>query len=77
MQPPIMPIVVFILCYALFVALPKWRSLVACGGALALVLTGTLPWHNALTELIQDKMGWELPEVATVLKAPTKKRKRA
>lgn len=32
----------------------------------------------ALTEIIQDKMGWEIPEAATVLKAPTKKqRKRA
>ncbi len=30
----------------------------------------------ALTELIQGKMGWELPESATVLKAPSKKRKR-
>ncbi len=31
----------------------------------------------ALTELIQGKMGWDLPEVVAVLKAPTKKRKRA
>jgi Na+/H+ antiporter NhaD/arsenite permease-like protein len=53
MQPPIMPVIVFVLCYALFVALPKWRSLVACGGALALVLTGSLPWHDAVTQTIQ------------------------
>jgi len=31
----------------------------------------------ALTELIEGKMGWELPEPVTVLKAPAKKRKRA
>jgi Na+/H+ antiporter NhaD/arsenite permease-like protein len=53
MHPPVMPVVVFLLCYVLFVALPKWRSVVACGGGLALVLTGALPWHDALTELIQ------------------------
>ncbi|MEI6149944.1 MAG: SLC13 family permease, partial [bacterium] len=48
-----MPIVIFVLCYVLFVALPKWRSLAACGGGLALVLTGSLPWHAALTQTIQ------------------------
>ena len=53
MQPPVMPIVIFVLCYVLFVALPKWRSLAACGGGLALVLTGSLPWHAALTQTIQ------------------------
>jgi Na+/H+ antiporter NhaD/arsenite permease-like protein len=53
MQPPIIPIIVFVLCYVLFVAFPKWRSVVACGGGLALVLTGALPWHHALTGMIQ------------------------
>jgi Na+/H+ antiporter NhaD/arsenite permease-like protein len=53
MHPPIMPIVVFVLCYAMFVAFPRRRSIIACGGGLALVLTGTLPWHEALTGVIQ------------------------
>ncbi len=46
------PPAVFVLCYALFVAFPRHRSIVACGGALLLVLTGALTWHTALFEMI-------------------------
>ncbi len=53
MHPPYMPVMVFVLCYALFVALPRWRSLVACAGGVLLVLGGTLHWKTALTGLIQ------------------------
>ncbi|MCX7885967.1 MAG: SLC13 family permease [Verrucomicrobiae bacterium] len=41
-------LVVFAVCYFLFVLLPRRRSLVACGGAATLVLTGTLSWREAL-----------------------------
>ncbi len=44
---------VFVGCYALFVALPRHRSYVACAGALALVLTGALEWQDALAHKIQ------------------------
>ncbi|MBN1269958.1 MAG: anion permease [Kiritimatiellae bacterium] len=47
-----MPVVIFVLCYALFVALPRRRSLVACGGALLLVLTGQLTFFEALFEQV-------------------------
>jgi Na+/H+ antiporter NhaD/arsenite permease-like protein len=50
------PVSVFILCYALFVVLPNRRSLVACIGAALLVLTGTIGWHEALTE----KISWNV-----------------
>lgn len=53
MTPSLAPVVVFILCYALFVLLPKRRSLVACAGAVVAVLTGPLTWRGALTESIQ------------------------
>lgn len=53
MTPSLAPVVVFILCYALFVLLPKRRSLVACAGAVVAVLTGPLTWHEAFTESIQ------------------------
>ena len=56
MQPSLTPIIVFIACYALFVALPRWRSATACAGALALVLTGDLTWHQALFE----KISWNV-----------------
>lgn len=53
MHPPLIPVVVFALCYALFVILPRRRSLTACAGALILVLTGALGWKETLTDLIQ------------------------
>jgi len=43
---------VFVAAYALFVALPRRRSLVACIGALALVATGASSWRSALGEHI-------------------------
>ena len=46
------PPIVFVLCYVLFVAFPRHRSFVACGGALLLVLTGALTWHAALMEMV-------------------------
>ncbi|MCS7049844.1 MAG: SLC13 family permease, partial [Verrucomicrobiae bacterium] len=52
MQPEWIPLFVFVVCYALFVALPRWRSLVACAGAVALVLSGALSWQEALAEKI-------------------------
>lgn len=50
------PLLVFILCYALFVVLPKWRSAVACGGGVLLVLTGSLGVREALFE----KISWNV-----------------
>ena len=47
---------VFVLCYALFMVLPRWRSAVACVGALALVLTGAL----TLPEAILYKIHWNV-----------------
>jgi Na+/H+ antiporter NhaD/arsenite permease-like protein len=52
MQPAWTPLVIFVVCYALFVVLPKWRSLVACLGGVALVATGQLGGVEALTEKI-------------------------
>jgi len=45
-------IIVFVLCYALFVAFPTRRSVVACAGAVVLVLAGVLPWRVALLKEI-------------------------
>lgn len=41
-------LLVFIACYALFVVFPSRRSLVSCGGALALILLGAIEWREAL-----------------------------
>ncbi len=53
MKPSLVPVVIFILCYALFVVLPGRRSWIALGGGLLLVLTPALDWHTALTQTIQ------------------------
>ncbi|HOW97378.1 MAG TPA: SLC13 family permease [Kiritimatiellia bacterium] len=53
MKPSLVPVIIFILCYALFVVLPKRRSWIALGGGALLVLTGSLGWRTALTETIQ------------------------
>ena len=53
MRSGVAALAVFILCYALFVLLPKRRSLIACCGGLALILTGSLGWRTALTECVQ------------------------
>lgn len=52
MNAPVMPLLVFATCYALFVVLPRWRSVVACAGGLFLVLTGSLTWREALLSKI-------------------------
>lgn len=56
MKPEWISLLVFAACYALFVILPSRRSQVACGGALALVLTRVLPWNVALCE----KVNWNV-----------------
>ncbi len=43
---------IFILCYALFIALPRRRSWVACGGAVLLLATGAVGWRDALVRLV-------------------------
>jgi Na+/H+ antiporter NhaD/arsenite permease-like protein len=47
MTPSFAPLLVFLGCYALFVALPRRRSVVACAGALLLVLLRELSWREA------------------------------
>jgi Na+/H+ antiporter NhaD/arsenite permease-like protein len=42
----------FVVCYVLFVLLPGRRSWVACAGGALLVLTGTIPFKEALLEQI-------------------------
>ena len=56
MQSPWIPLAVFIASYVLFVVFPRARSLTACGGALLLVLTGYLPWREALF----DRISWNV-----------------
>jgi Na+/H+ antiporter NhaD/arsenite permease-like protein len=41
-------LIVFVICYALFVVFSDRRSWVACGGSLALMLFGVLSWQEAL-----------------------------
>lgn len=49
---------VFIAAYALFIFFPTRRSLVACGGALLMVLFGIVGWHDALfTKISWNVMG--------------------
>lgn len=52
MSPVLIPGLVFVACYILFVVFPRSRSGVACAGAGALVLTGALSWHQALFDLV-------------------------
>lgn len=49
-NPPLTPVLLFVACYALFVVLPKWRSVIACAAAAALVLLGSVTWQAALFE---------------------------
>lgn len=51
-MPPWTPLIVFIGCYALFIAWPGRRALVACGGAAALMVFGALTPHEAVLELV-------------------------
>ncbi len=52
MDSALVSLVIFVAAYALFVALPKQRSVVACAGAVALVLSGGLSWREAVAEKI-------------------------
>ena len=47
MTPAWISLVVFVLCYALFVILPARRSWTACLGGLLLVVTGVMGWKDA------------------------------
>lgn len=49
-------LLVFALCYGLFVLFPTRRSIVACGGGLLLVLLGAISWRDALFE----KINWNV-----------------
>lgn len=49
---PWISLIVFVACYALFVIFPKWRSVVACAGALLMVLTPSLTWQEAFFKYI-------------------------
>ena len=48
MTPAWISLIVFVLCYVLFVVLPALRSWTACIGGLLLVATGVLSWKDAL-----------------------------
>ena len=51
-------LIVFVLCYALFVILPERRSWTACLGGALLVATGVLGWKDALlTKISWNVMG--------------------
>jgi Na+/H+ antiporter NhaD/arsenite permease-like protein len=49
-------LIVFVLCYALFVVLPSHRSRTACIGGLLLIVTGVLSWQDALL----TKISWNI-----------------
>lgn len=56
MHSPWIPLAVFAACYVLFVYLPQRRSIVAMAGGAALILTGYLPWNEALF----GKVSWNV-----------------
>lgn len=47
------PLVLFIACYALFVAFPRQRAWTACIGGVATILFGPITLREALTEAVQ------------------------
>jgi len=47
-----MPVIIFAICYALFVMLPRRRALVACIGAVAMILIGAVGPGEAITKQI-------------------------
>ncbi len=58
MTPAWISLIVFVLCYALFVFLPTRRSWTACIGGLLLVATGVLGWRDAfLVKISWNVMG--------------------
>lgn len=56
MTPAWISLLVFVACYALFVALPQRRSWTACAGGLLLVATGVIGWREALLA----KVSWNV-----------------
>jgi Na+/H+ antiporter NhaD/arsenite permease-like protein len=52
MTPAWISLILFLLSYLLFVVFPTRRSWIACGGSLALVLTGVVQWHDALFSMV-------------------------
>lgn len=56
MTPAWISLIVFFLCYLLFIALPQKRSLTACMGSALLVATGVLSWREALF----TKINWNV-----------------
>jgi Na+/H+ antiporter NhaD/arsenite permease-like protein len=58
MTPAWISLIVFVLCYGLFVLLPARRPWTACLGGALLVVTGVLPWKDALfTKISWNVMG--------------------
>jgi len=53
MIPCAVPLFVFVICYGLFALFPKRRAVIACTGALTLVLVGSLGWREAVLECVQ------------------------
>jgi Na+/H+ antiporter NhaD/arsenite permease-like protein len=51
--PSMLPLVLFVACYALFVALPRHRAWTACLGGLLTVLLGPLSFRDAFSDIIQ------------------------
>lgn len=56
MTPAWLSLIVFALCYLLFVVLPTRRSWTACTGGLLLIATGVLTWKEAFLE----KISWNV-----------------
>ena len=53
MMTRLVPLVVFVVCYGLFVVYPRKRSAIAMAGALAIIVTGSLSWRQAVLECVQ------------------------
>lgn len=51
--PAALPLVIFFVCYALFVIFPRHRAWTASAGSLMTILFGPLSLHKALSEAIQ------------------------
>ncbi len=50
-------LILFVVCYGLFIALPTKRTIVACIGAVILAVTGTIPLHEIPTAINWNVMG--------------------
>ncbi len=59
-MPPfyaIAALAIFVVCYALFIFLPRHRSSVACAAALLVVALGVVPWREAIYLVNWNVMG--------------------